>query len=484
MKFRRTPIARMCWIVCGLLVGFAALADIVPAEGEPIVIAHRYKLESKLMGETRTYIVHKPPEYDFSNERYGVVVLLDGDANIQHVTATADDLTRNGRAMPMLIVGIENTDRQRDLTPPMSHRENRPEGAVGGAGKFLSFIADELLPEIDRNYRTRSTRILIGHSYGGLFAIYSLLNRPDLFKAYIAVSPSLWWDEQALAKQAEQFVIDHKDLQGAVFMTMGNEGGPTLGGAEKVAGSLTSIPGFGVEFKRWPEETHGSVVMRSVYEGMKWLNEFYYIHEPFRIYDEAGLQFFDKRFERISKHLGLEVKIPEHVLMEIQTILVHEKRYADAVPVLERVLQLYPQRTGPHYELGRVSVATGDKSRAEAEFKQTLALDPGHAGARAELEKLGIDPKSVVTETRVAPSVLRRYVGEYRYSDETLVVTLEDGKLFIRVRNDKRELLARSNNNFFAIDSGRQYTFNKKSGRTSSLTVQSPEFTYESRKVK
>lgn len=480
-----------CKWACGtlalLLLSPLALASApTPETGEPIVIAHRHRLESKVMNETRSYLVHKPDGYDFTSQRYSVVILLDGDANIPHVSATMEELARSGRSLPMLVVGIENTDRQRDLTPPITsaETEDQPKGAVGGAGKFLSFIGDELLPELDRTYRTHPTRILIGHSYGGLFATYALLNRPDLFKAYIAVSPSLWWDNQALAKQADQFAIDHEDLQAAVYMTMGNEGGAMLGGAQKVAGSLASVRGMGVNFQHWPDENHGSVVIRSVYEGMKWLNEIYYIHDPGRLYQESGLEPFDKRFEMISRYLGYEVKIPEWTLMQVQDRLMEEKRPEEARQVLERVLELYPESPGAHYELGRVSLANNDQPRAEVELKRALELYPGHAGARSELEKIGIDAKSVVTETTVSPSVLRGYVGEYRYSDETSTVTFEDGKLFMKVHNDKRELRSRSNTSFFAIESDREYTFNRKSGRTTSLTIQLPEFSYESRKVK
>lgn len=224
------------------------------------------------------YLVHKPGGYDFTGDPYAVIVLLDGDYNIQHVSAIADFLANNGRAMKMLVVGIENTDRQRDLTPPVTSEDPdaRPAGKLGGAAQFLSFIGDESLPEIDRTYRTRPTRILIGHSYGGLFAAYALLNRPQLFKAYIAISPSLWWDKQALASQAVQFAATHKDLRIAMYATMGSEGGSMLGGTQRFIGALTGGgSGIEVRFEHMPDESHGSVVMRSVYQGLEWLHEFY-----------------------------------------------------------------------------------------------------------------------------------------------------------------------------------------------------------------
>jgi predicted alpha/beta superfamily hydrolase len=468
-----------------LLLAWSFLANSAPQEGRAIgsvTVAERYSIDSKALNETRTYLVHKPAGYDFTDERYPVIVLLDGEANIQHVSATADFLANNGRAMKMLVVGIENIDRQRDFTPPMTNTtDDRPEGKIGGAAPFLSFIAQELLPHIDRTYRTRPARILIGHSFGGLFASYVLLKQPELFKAYIVVSPSLWWDNQALAEEAVNFGANHKDAQAAVYVTMGSEGGAMLGGTQKFVGALTSA-GRGVEtsFTRWPEESHGSVVMRSVYEGLKWLNQLYYTTDPIQTYEVSGLRSYDKRFELISKYLGYPVTPPESEFWQIQRFLRDEKRFQEATQVLERIVQLYPQATNALYDLGLVYLDLQDKERAAATFTQLLKVNPGHSRARTELQNLGIDPNTIVKDANPPTQVLRAYVGEYRYSDELLRVLFEEGKLFARVRDEKKELRALSETEFYAVDLDREYTFNRKNGRTVSVTVRMPGFTFDS----
>jgi predicted alpha/beta superfamily hydrolase len=471
---------------------FAVAASAAPGastpapNGEPVVTSQRFQISSKTLSETRKYVVHTPPRYNFSNDLYPVAVLLDGEENIQHVSATADFLASNGAAIPMIVVGIENTDRQRDFTPPVlsDKADQRPPGNVGGAPKFLSFIADELIPEIDRNYRTRPTRILIGHSYGGLFAVYALFNRPEVFKAYIAVSPSLWWDEQALAKQADRFISDHQDLQAAMYMTMGNEGGSMLGGAQKIAGSLSNSRSIGSKFERWPEETHGTVVLRSVYDGLRWLNEPFYISDPMRVYEESGLQFFDRRYERISGYLGYGIQAPESIFMNIQQHLREQGRDPEALQVLQHVATLYPQSTGPHFELGKLYMKLNDSAKARAELEQTLKLYPGFSVAQAELQKLGVDAASRIVNVQPPAGTLRSYVGEYRYADETSIVTLEGGKLFAKVGLEKCELRARSNTSFYAIDADRDYTFQRKAGKTVAVAIDAPYFSYVSTKVR
>jgi uncharacterized protein len=107
----------------------------------------------------------------------------------------------------MIVVGILNTDRTRDLTP--THSTSSAFGQTpemlknsGGADNFLAFIEKELMPYIDTTYPVAPYKMLVGHSFGGLFAMHTLLNKPQLFNSYIAIDPSLWWDDQALAKKA------------------------------------------------------------------------------------------------------------------------------------------------------------------------------------------------------------------------------------------------------------------------------------------
>jgi tetratricopeptide (TPR) repeat protein len=270
-----------------------------------------------------------------------------------------------------------------------------------------------------------------------------------------------------------------------MFVTMGSEGGAMLGGAQKFVGALTSAEnGIQATFQRWPDESHGSVVMRSVYEGFSWLYEFYYRANPLQTYEESGLRSFDKRFDEISKYLGYEVKIPEGELMQIQNWLRETKRWDEARQVLERIVQIHPQAMNARYDLARVKLELDDRAGAEADFKHVLAEYPGDPGAREALEKLGADWRTVVADKQPAARALRSYVGEYRYADELMRIAVEDGKLFARARNDKLELRALSHTDFYAYGLDREYTFNKKGGRVVSVTVRLPAFTYESVRTK
>ena len=221
---------------------FGSLAVCATAEkAEPFVIGEKFQIESKVLGETRTYIIHTPPSYRSGKDAYPVLVLQDAEGHFAYTTSAVDMLSGNGRMPPMIVVGINNTDRTRDMTPtkPTTGFGGTPwTGSAGGADKFLSFIADELLPTVDRNYRTRPYRVLIGHSLGGLFAVYALLNRPEVFNGYLIISPSLWWDDQALVKAAPPFFAAHKDLRADLYMTMGSEGQDDAGRRVEIGGDV------------------------------------------------------------------------------------------------------------------------------------------------------------------------------------------------------------------------------------------------------
>jgi predicted alpha/beta superfamily hydrolase len=113
---------------------------------------------------------------------------------------------------------------------PAAATRRSPETKSAEAEAFLSFVAGELVPYIEKNYRTRPYRLLVGHSFGGLFAVYAMIARPRLFNAYIAADPSLYWNNQAVVERAETFFANSKELQADLYMTAaGGSGEPDAG---------------------------------------------------------------------------------------------------------------------------------------------------------------------------------------------------------------------------------------------------------------
>jgi len=186
----------------------------------PLVIGEQIQLYSKVLNESRRIDIYLPRTYQVnSNKKYDVLYVLDGNAHLLHAAGSQLVLAGYQQMPELLIVGIHNTNRNRDLTPSVVSSVANS----GGASHFRRFIAEELIPHVAQTYRTNDKRYLSGHSYGGLFAIDTLVEQPDLFDAYFTFSPSLRWDNDlVLNKLLVQ--IQKTQLTKFLYVNIGDEG--------------------------------------------------------------------------------------------------------------------------------------------------------------------------------------------------------------------------------------------------------------------
>lgn len=162
---------------------------------EPVVIGHSIEIPSRVLNERRRVFVSLPADYDHSTERHATLYVLDGEFHFTHIAAFSRFLGAVGDIPPLIVIGIETADhRVRDYSPkPLRLPSDLTAEEVGGANRFTEFLCSELIPFIERRYRTQPYRMLMGHSMGGLFALRALWTKPCLFQALIAVDPSLPW---------------------------------------------------------------------------------------------------------------------------------------------------------------------------------------------------------------------------------------------------------------------------------------------------
>jgi predicted alpha/beta superfamily hydrolase len=196
-------------------------------QSNSISIGQTVQIKSAILNQSRSLTISKPEGYDDSPDRYPVLYLLDGESNFEFTAAIVQFLAENDRIPGMIVVGIHSGDppqRTHDLTPPSQVEiENRFSPGNGGADAFLAFISGELVPYIDKNYRTRPYRILVGHSFGGLFAIHALATQPTLFNAYIAIDPTAGWNNGTEIVRVHRVLSELKDLQADLFISAAND---------------------------------------------------------------------------------------------------------------------------------------------------------------------------------------------------------------------------------------------------------------------
>jgi predicted alpha/beta superfamily hydrolase len=183
----------------------AALSAQEPAP-DPVPSHDTLMLASRALAETRQINVHTPTGYALSDtSRFPVLYMPDGglDEDFPHIVHTVDSLIDLGVIRPVIVVGVPNTQRRRDLTGPTRvASDSAIAPKVGGSAEFRRFWRDELAPAIDARYRTTAERSIIGESLAGLFVVETFVREPNLFDHYVAFDPSLWWDRGALVDSA------------------------------------------------------------------------------------------------------------------------------------------------------------------------------------------------------------------------------------------------------------------------------------------
>jgi predicted alpha/beta superfamily hydrolase len=178
-----------------------------------------------------------------------------------HVAGLVQVLTGNGTMRPFILVGIENTERRRDMTGPTESESDRKIAPrVGGSAAFRAFIRRELMPQVRSRYRTTEERAVVGESLAGLFVVETLLKEPDLFDTYIAFDPSLWWNDRKLVAGAPEDLRRHASLPKTLYLA--NSSDEMIPGVmQRFADVLTknAPPTLRWHYERMPEERHSTI---------------------------------------------------------------------------------------------------------------------------------------------------------------------------------------------------------------------------------
>jgi len=212
---------------------------------KPITIGKSYTLKSDITGQSHEVNVWTPPNMD-SEKTYPILYVIDGglDQDFHYIAGLAQLSTISGRFETPIVVGIRTSNRYYQLTAKMTDSRYLPwngpddKAEMGGADDFHRFVTEELSPFIENKYPHNERRILIGESLAGYYIMREFLRYPDSFTDYIAISPSLWLDDQRLAKEARTLLAHHEDKTRQLYVTMADEGGTMQAGLDKVLAAL------------------------------------------------------------------------------------------------------------------------------------------------------------------------------------------------------------------------------------------------------
>lgn len=415
-----------------LFLAFCLLANHSFSQGkidkENIVIGKTDSVQSKILGEQRKIWVHVPDRADNSTERYPVVYVLDGDGHFSSVVGMIQQLsTINGNMMcpKMIVVGIPNTDRTRDLTPTHIDPRFDPDPPYvtitdsafmktsGGGENFIAFLEKELMPYIEAKYPTAPYKMLIGHSFGGLAVMQTFVHHTHLFDAYICIDPSMWWDKQKLLKQTEKALAERKFEGKSLYLGIANtmDSGMDINTMLKDAAPETkhirSIWALQAAFeinkqnslkyrcKYYPDDTHGSAPLITTYDALRFIFDFYPLEFSFKDFTDSTTAFADKfqhHFAQLSKKMGYEIKPNQDDINYFGYDALGKKQFKRAERFFKINVDNYPESFNVYDSYGDYFIAIGDKANAAIQLKKALAIKENE-GSRKKLEELEIANK-------------------------------------------------------------------------------------------
>jgi len=241
---------------------------------DPIPPHETFEIESKVVAENRKISVWTPPNYLLSDNTYPVLYMLDGGINedFPHIANTISLLVERGDIAPLLVVGIENTERRRDLTGSSSVAADAEIAPVSdGAAIFREFVDTELFPQISKRYRVNNQRAIVGESVAGLFVVETLFLKPQMFDRYIAMDPSLWWNKNELVQQSSErlkgVMLEHTSTHNIKLWFTGSDAEDIFLYTEQLSKSFESNAPNNLEWTYLPQpKEHHHTIFRATKE--------------------------------------------------------------------------------------------------------------------------------------------------------------------------------------------------------------------------
>jgi predicted alpha/beta superfamily hydrolase len=363
---------------------------------DQIVMGTKHVLHSNILNEERAYWVSLPESYDqetASYKSYPVLIVLDGYAHYKSITGMVNYMSAgfNGnRKIPeMIVVAVQNVNRNRDFTPDkiITRREND----FGGGDNFLAFLEDELIVEVDQKYRTTPFKILYGHSLGGLLATHTYMKEKTVFNAFIAVDPSFGsWDAEKMDEKLA--AVTNQSFDRFIYMATANWGKRNIRNRDRHLRLYEALNSkckgvFPAQLEYFENENHGSVPVIAFHNGISSIFKGYGISYR-EIESKTQLE---QHFQQLSERLSWDFIPPEALVNRLGYRMLNsrnEQIQADALALFILNTENYPGSFNAFDSLADAYEAVEDKEKALINYQKSLELNPNNKNARTRIESL------------------------------------------------------------------------------------------------
>jgi uncharacterized protein len=340
---------------------------------EPFIIGEIRTIHSKVLNEDRKLDIYLPDNYKSSNVKYPVLYVFDSPDNFITTVGVVKHLTSSYQSIPdMIVVGIENVNRNRDFIN--TKKDRFPYSENGGADKYLKHFTDELIPFIDSTYRTQDFRLLYGHSSSASFAIYSMFKAPTQIDACFAVDPAFWVDTTMLSTITK--ILDKTDkFDNYLYFTLSRELD-----MDAIPPIMSLYKDLDIKYMRkiswdinfYKNEDHFSSRLRGFEDGFE--NYFSDYKIPFQYDDTYRADLTIEQIDKAQTRYKLNPLYPEGVLNSSANRFYRHKKYEEAIKLLEKNKETYPNSKEIYYLIGLNYEALNEKDKAISNYEKSISL--------------------------------------------------------------------------------------------------------------
>jgi predicted alpha/beta superfamily hydrolase len=381
------------------LVFFAHLVSELKAQPQTdFALGFADSIQSTLLNEQRQLLVYTPYSgkkmKPVTNETYPVLYVLDGESHFRSVAATVERLVSSEVCPPMIVVGIPNTNRGRDLTPSASAGNSDGVNNSGGGEKFISFIEKELVPYINSSYPTASYKLLMGHSLGGLMVMQTLVHHKDLFNAYISIDAAIWWDNHKLLNESKPALEKSNYQDKTLFLAIANrmEKGIDTTAVQLDTSETTELIRHNLQLihyiKQHPQnklrfnyayyenENHGTVSFISAYDALRFIFD-YYAFPKYAKYQTGNphlMALITEHYRNVSTQMGYAILPNASLINSFGYRALNANHFEMAKQLFEWNVLHYPKDANLHDSFGDYYNAIGDKQNAIAWYQKALTI--------------------------------------------------------------------------------------------------------------
>lgn len=359
-----------------------------------LVAIKKYAIQSKILETERNYWVSLPADYD-STSVYPVIYVLDAEWKFSITNALEKDLSENGKIPQHIVVGITHPNRRFDLsfsTTKVKHTGELDTTSFnsqnsGNGLKFLGFIENELMKEVNLRYSTNGFNVLIGHSLGGYFCSYILPNQKS-FNALQIYDPSIWYSDGEAVKQIESKLS--KEKRCTIFLSSSgnyeNQFANHHKKIEELIQTLNRFPNIRSEYKTYENEHHNSMYLYSFLDGMSMLYKGYEVKKGNWDSTNINVSMIEAHYKQFSKSMQFEFTPPSSLYREVGIINFNQKKYQNCIEALETYFKKNSKDSFALELMGDAYALFGKKSQSLKYYKLASEISPDNLRIKGKIE--------------------------------------------------------------------------------------------------